>query len=93
MRCECDQNCIVYYNEKEVSCCCYTFNVDKKSYYPLRHKIARITEPALMLDQDFVQPLNTMAKWLALLLCILEVLGSNLGPEIGYTRVYNHFHG
>jgi hypothetical protein len=27
---------------------------------------------------------NVAVVWLTLLLCILEVLGSNVGPEIGY---------
>jgi hypothetical protein len=30
------------------------------------------------------QPLNFVVEWLALLLCIREVPGSNLGPETGY---------
>jgi hypothetical protein len=28
--------------------------------------------------------LNIVVEWLVLLLCIWEVPGSNLGPEIGY---------
>jgi hypothetical protein len=32
--------------------------------------------------------LNVLVEWLKLLLCILEVPGSDLGPETGYPVVF-----
>jgi hypothetical protein len=34
---------------------------------------------------------NITVEWLALLLCIREVPGSNLGPETGYPEVFCGF--
>jgi hypothetical protein len=35
--------------------------------------------------------LNASAEWLAVLLHVWEVLGSNLGPETGYPEVFGDF--
>jgi ubiquinone biosynthesis protein COQ9 len=64
---------------------CLTPEVGFSNGFIVGERLENVSYVQSLLQITFIEP-NSAVKWLALLLCILAIQGSNLYPETNYTN-------